>query len=80
MTVEPRHTEVAQDWVMWLTRAQLTERVATLLAEYDEESAKVQRIAEILNVLHRGDDGELTPGQARKAAVDAIREVLGVPF
>lgn len=50
------------------------------IAELKQDREKVARIAAIVNALHNGDDGELTPGQARHEAIKAICAVLGEPF
>lgn len=40
------------------------------------DKQKLDQIAAILDALHNGDDGELTPGQARSEAIKAIVDTL----
>jgi hypothetical protein len=47
-----------------------------LLRERQTQHDKLLAIASIINAHFHGDDGELTPGQSAKIALDAIRETL----
>ena len=46
-------------------------------SEADRARRKLSRVEDIMHAYHCGDDGEMNPGQARKAALEAIAEVLG---
>ena len=48
--------------------------------ERDTLREQVAKIAAIVNAHFNGDDGELTPGQSRTIALQAIADVLGKPF
>ena len=51
-----------------------------LRAELDAANEKLLHISQVINAHYNGDDGELTPGQSAKIALQAIADILGPPW